>query len=82
MYSEEENFENWSKNFKEITALNVPIIHSFIPNRHTKSINYNELGTNIVPPVTQIDYARDKFHYGTITNAEIAKAITNLLAVG
>lgn len=79
IYSESENFENWKKNFETISLLKVPVIHSFIPNWHTAPIDYKALGTNVIAPIEQIDYARDKFHYGSQTGAKIATAITNLL---
>jgi hypothetical protein len=80
-YSCQENFDNWYNNFNNICNMyQGPLIHSFIPNWHTQSVNYAGLGNNILLPVQQIDQARDNFHYGTNTHQLLAKKITNLLA--
>lgn len=79
IYTEEENLNNWRKNFEIIKNLPVPVIHSFIPNWHRK---YDVCtGLNVIPPMIQCDLARDGFHYGVQTNLALAEQITNLLAV-
>jgi hypothetical protein len=77
IYTDSENFINWQNNFKKISNLRVPLIHSFIPNWHTSDINYTSIGTNVIPPIGVIDLARDGFHYGPATNRLLA---TTLLA--
>lgn len=77
IYTDDENFINWQTNFKKISNLGVPVVHSFIPNWHTLPVDYDSLGLNVVPPINIIDVARDGFHYGVRTNQLLA---TNLLA--
>lgn len=81
-YTDQENFENWQANFNIMSALNVPVIHSFIPDWHNQPVDYNSLPGRIVPPVGVIDLARDGFHYGVQTHQQLAQQFTNLLDVG
>ena len=80
-YSGEENYQNWFNNYKVIQAVagNTKLIHSFICNWHDKPVDYSTLGDNIIPPVPQVDFARDGFHYGPRTHQALADRITNLL---
>ena len=82
-YSSEENYQNWFANFQIVCALagDIKLIHSFIPNWHDQPVDYATLGQNIIPPVAQLDFARDGFHYGSQTHQVLADKITNLLAV-
>lgn len=82
-YSSQENYQNWFENFQTVCALagNTKLIHSFISNWHDQSVNYSALGQNIIPPVMQLDFARDGFHYGPRTHRWLADRITNLLVV-
>lgn len=82
IYSIEQNYQNWFANFKTIETLagNIKLVHSFIPHWHDQTIDYAELGTNVIPPITQLDFARDGFHYGQKTHLVLANKITNLLA--
>jgi len=79
LYTEQENYENWRANFTRLSKLKIPIVHSFITNWHTSSINYAALGTNIIAPQPIYDLARDGFHYGPKTHQILAEKITNLL---
>ena len=81
LYSSQENYQNWFANFQTIQALagDIKLVHSFIPNWHQQTTTYTELGTNLIPPMTQLDFARDGFHYGPRTHLELANKITNLL---
>ena len=82
LYTANENFKNWQENFNIISSLNVPVVHSFIPNWHELSVDYTTLSGQIIPPITMIDRARDGFHYGVQSNKHLAQQIsTNLLAV-
>lgn len=76
-YSSEENYQNWQNNFTKICNLakNIKLVHSFIPNWHDRPVSY----VNSIPPVKQIDHARDGFHYGPQTHRLVAEKITNLL---
>ena len=80
-YSSEENYQNWFTNFQTIQALagDIKLVHSFITNWHDQPVDYAELGTDIIPPMTQLDFARDGFHYGPKTHLELANKITSLL---
>lgn len=80
-YSSEQNLENWRKNFAQIQSLTQGnrVVHSFIPNWHDHTVNYNAFGPDVLPPVEQLDLARDGFHYGPQTHQLIAKKITSLL---
>jgi hypothetical protein len=80
-YSSEENFSNWFTNFKKICLLakNIKLVHSFIPNWHDQAVDYDVLGDNVIPPLTQSDKARDNFHYGPQAHQDLANAITSLL---
>jgi lysophospholipase L1-like esterase len=80
-YSSEENYQNWLTNFDNIYKLagDTKLIHSFITNWHDIYIDYQQFGPNILPPQTQLDYARDGFHYGSRTHRLIADKITSLL---
>lgn len=84
LYSVEDNYQNWFANFQTIQSLagDTRLVHSFIHNWHTQPIDYAELGTNIIPPITQLDFARDGFHYGPRAHLELANKITNLLVDG
>jgi hypothetical protein len=77
IYTDQQNLINWQKNFEYIDKLTVPIIHSFISNWHTSTVNCPQ--SNIILPLEQIDYARDGFHYGPNTHLQLAKKITSLL---
>jgi hypothetical protein len=77
IYTDEQNLINWQENFKKINMLAVPAIHSFIPNWHTTPVHCSDL--NVIMPTTQVDFARDYFHYGPVTHLQLAKQITNLL---
>jgi len=81
LYSSQENYQNWFTNFQTIQALagDTKLVHSFIPNWHNQTIDYAELGTNVISPMTQLDFARDGFHYGPRTHLELANKITSLL---
>ena len=81
LYSSEENYQNWFANFQTIQALagDTKLVHSFIHNWHDQAIDYAELGTNVIPPETQLDFARDGFHYGPRTHLALADKITSLL---
>jgi len=83
IYSSQENYQNWFANFKTIQDLtgNIKLIHSFIRNWHDQPVDYSELGTNVIAPVSQLDLARDGFHYGPRTHQVLADQITSLLAV-
>ena len=77
LYSNEQNLTNWQENFKKINQLSAPIVHSFIPNWHTP---FDCSSTpNIIAPTTQIDYARDRFHYGPITHFKLAQQMANVI---
>ena len=80
-YSSEENYQNWFANFQTIQTLagDIKLVHSFISNWHDQPVDYTKLGKNIIPPLTQLDFARDGFHYGPITHCNLANQITNLL---
>ena len=80
-YSSEENYENWFANFQKICSLagDIKLVHSFINNWHDQSVDYAKLGQNIIPPIAQLDFARDGFHYGSQTHQVLANKITNLL---
>jgi hypothetical protein len=77
IYTNEQNLTNWQNNFEKINQLPVPVVHSFIPNWHANPVDYSV--SNVVLPFKQIDYARDGFHYGPSTHAQLAKKITSLL---
>lgn len=81
MYSSSENFQNWADNFQKISHVlnDVPTVHSWIPNWHDQPVDYSTMGPNILLPITQIDFARDGFHYGPLTHARLANQLTNLL---
>jgi len=81
-YSSQENYQNWLANFKTIqdSVGNVKLVHSFICNWHDQQVNYSELGDQVIAPITQLDFARDGFHYGPHTHRALADRITNLLA--
>jgi hypothetical protein len=82
LYNADDNFKNWQKNFRTISALNVPAIHSFIPNWHELPVDYVALSKQVVTPVDVVDLARDGFHYGVETNQLLSQQIsTSLLAV-
>ena len=79
VHTEIENYNNWKTRFLQICNLNVPVVHSFIPNWHTSSIDYSVMGTNVMAPMPKIDLARDGFHYGIATNQLVAEKIAKLL---
>jgi hypothetical protein len=74
-YNEQENLSNWLKNFQSVKFSKV--IHSAIPNWHD---NFDYSQYPVLPPVNQIDLARDGFHYGPLTHLDLAQKFTNLLA--
>jgi hypothetical protein len=82
-YSSKENYQNWLTNFNTIQSLsgNIKLIHSFIYNWHDQPVDYLKLGNDVIPPITQLDFARDGFHYGPLTHRALADQITSLLAV-
>lgn len=71
MFTEEENYDNWHTAHKRIVALtcNLPTVFSFIPNWHTSQVVFD----NELIEFTQIDRARDGFHYGHLTSELLAK---------
>jgi hypothetical protein len=81
LYSSQQNFDNWQKNFDHISMLcsDLQLIHSFIPNWHDQKLDYSVLGSSVVAPMPMIDRARDKFHYGVLTHRRLAQVFTNLL---
>lgn len=83
-YSSEDNYQNWLTNFKTIRSLagNTKLVHSFICNWHDRPVDYEKLDKNIIPPLTQLDFARDGFHYGPKTHRDLATQITSLLVDG
>jgi hypothetical protein len=84
IYTQEQNIENWQKNYEIFSQLSVPVIHSFIPDWDQTEPDYKSFGSNMLAPVKKQDLARDGFHYGVKTNRALAVAlagITNLLAV-
>jgi len=80
-YSFEENYQNWFDNFQTICAQagRTQLVHSFIHNWHNQPVKYSALGQNIIPPLPQLDFARDGFHYGPRTHLKLANKITSLL---
>lgn len=79
LYSPDDNFKNWQKNFENISSLNAPVVHSFIPGWHELSVDYTTLSGQIVSPVTVVDLARDGFHYGVETHRQLAQQISTSL---
>jgi hypothetical protein len=81
-YSSKENFDNWLTNFDRICNMtkHVKLVHSFIPFWHDAAVDYTPFGTNLLLPQSQLDHARDGFHYGPHTHRLLADLITNLLA--
>ena len=81
LYSSQENYQNWFANFQTIQALagDTKLVHSFISNWHDQPVDYAELGADLIPPMTQLDFARDGFHYGPRTHLELANKLTSLL---
>jgi hypothetical protein len=77
IYTDEQNLINWQENFKKINSLEVPVIHSFIQNWHTTSVCCPE--SNVIMPTSQVDYARDRFHYGPITHSKLAEQIAGVI---
>jgi hypothetical protein len=77
IYTNEQNLNNWQENFKKITNLEKKTVHSFIPRWHTDPFNYTE--SNMLSPINQIDFARDKFHYGPKTHLQLATNLLELL---
>jgi hypothetical protein len=82
-YSSLENFNNWRSNFETICTLakDIKLVHSFIINWHDQPVDYQQFGNNVIAPLRQIDFARDRFHYGPSTHLALAQSITNLLVV-
>lgn len=80
-YSSKQNLDNWHENFTKIQALTqgIKVVHGFIPNWHDQPVDYHAFGRNVLPPVTQLDFARDGFHYGIQTHRKLADQITSLL---
>jgi len=70
-FNEIEDCENWIFNHKKITSLvnNIPTVYSAIPTWKPtdRLIPYHIIETK------QVDFARDYFHYGPITCANLAK---------
>jgi len=77
IYTDEQNLTNWQENFKKINKLEVPVVHSFIPNWHTSPSYCSD--PNVVMPTLQVDYARDRFHYGPVTHLQLAKQLANVI---
>lgn len=82
LYSDLENLQNWRSAFDYFSGLAIPVVHSFITDWHPEYVSYQELGTNVICPITKIDLARDSFHYGANTHRLLAEKITNLLVPG
>lgn len=80
-YSDHENYANWRKAFDYFAQLNIPVVHGFINNWHTQTVDYKSLPGKVIAPIATIDLARDGFHYGTETNRQLAERITSLLVV-
>jgi hypothetical protein len=85
IYSQQQNIDNWIKNYQLVNSFAIPVIHSFITDWDPVGVDYNGLGSNVIPPLKKIDLARDSFHYGIKTHAMLAERmadqLTNLLAV-
>jgi hypothetical protein len=77
IYTDEQNLTNWRENFEKINKLEVPVVHSFIPNWHTSLVC--DSGTNVLMPTMQVDYARDRFHYGPTTHSQLAEQIADII---
>lgn len=77
LYTAQENFENWLKNYQSIKFANT--IHSAIPNWCDVDIDYQQFC--MLEPLTVQDLARDGFHYGPSTHRALAEKFTSLLAV-
>jgi hypothetical protein len=83
-YTNQENLENWEKNYLVFAKLPVPVIHSFISDWDPVGIDYATRGLNVLAPIQKQDLARDGFHYGVKTHQMLAhelSKITNLLGV-
>jgi hypothetical protein len=67
-----DNFDNWLVNHNKIKSIvnTIPTYYSFIPNWHTETIQFDD--PVILPH--QVDYARDRFHYGETTSLALARA--------
>lgn len=82
IYTEQQNLDNWKKNYTVFENLNIPVIHSFISDWDPAGINYKDHGCNMLAPVKKLDLARDGFHYGVKTHQMLAQQladVTNLL---
>ena len=72
IYTDQENYNDWLTNHKKIQALvvDIPTLYSFIPHWHTDVDQVRNLENCI--RFTQIDLARDGFHYGVQTSKNLA----------
>lgn len=67
------DYDHWRACSQQIHDLcDCPIIESFIPGWHEQPILYD---TVQIPPITQIDRARDGFHYGPLSHAQLAQKL-------
>jgi hypothetical protein len=82
-YSSHQNFQNWLTNYEKICQLaqGTKCVHSFITNWHDAPVDYHNFGSNVISPTTQLDFARDAFHYGPRTHQLLADKITSLLVL-
>lgn len=71
LHDESDNYQNWLNNHNKIKSLigGLPSAYSFIPDWHTKSIDFIDPIVNV--PV--VDLARDHFHYGESTCKNFAQ---------
>ena len=71
----------------ELEKNNTTIIHSTIPYRHLKNpkilhqviVKKLPNGAILIPPINQVDFARDYHHYDKITSQQYAKSYAELL---
>jgi lysophospholipase L1-like esterase len=75
-YTEEENYQNWLGCYTQIAKLPHNIVHSFIPDWHTK----NCYPTGSVKP-NRVDFARDGFHYGVESADLLAKELASKISM-
>jgi hypothetical protein len=74
LYSDEENLINWQQNYNKLLDIckNISTVHTAIPNWHPGPVE------NVLVP-TQIDFARDGFHYGPQTHRRFATSLLDVL---
>ena len=78
MNTDQENLDNWEKNYQIFNNLSIPVIHSFITDWDTTGVDYKSYGPNMLPPIKKLDLARDGFHYGIKTHSVLARALANI----